>query len=122
MPVPTLPKPRARSRAASPRAASRRVAPDHALIQAKLHWLNPGPQVLERPRLLQALAEHSENPLTLVVAEAGYGKTSLCAAYARQVARPVIWYSLMPSDADLATFGRYLLAGFRRAVEGLHRP
>ncbi len=114
MPVPTLPKPRARSRAASPRAASRRVASDHALIQAKLHWLNPGPQVLERPRLLQALAEHSENPLTLVVAEAGYGKTSLCAAYARQAARPVIWYSLMPSDADLATFGRYLLAGFRR--------
>lgn len=106
--------PSARARAAQRRAAPRRVRTPSALIQAKLQWLNPGPQVLERPRLLQALAEHGDRPLTLVVADAGYGKTSLCAAHARQLRRPVVWYSLMPSDADLTTFGRYLLAGFRR--------
>jgi len=89
-----------------------RAAPP--LLQAKLQWLNPGAHVLERPRLLQALADHAERRLTVIAAEAGYGKTSLCSAYARGLRRPVVWYSLMPSDADLVVFGRYLLAGFRR--------
>ncbi|HEY2955289.1 MAG TPA: tetratricopeptide repeat protein [Candidatus Eisenbacteria bacterium] len=75
---------------------------------------NPPAQALERPRLLHALAEHAERPLTLIVADAGYGKTTLLAEFALSVRRPVVWYSLMPSDADLVVFGRYLLEGFRR--------
>ena len=77
---------------------------------------NPGPHVLERQRLLEALAEHADRPLTLLVAEAGYGKTTVLAEYLRTVRRPVVWYSLMPSDADLVLFCRYLLTGLRRVV------
>ena len=84
------------------------------VLRSKLSRPNPGGHVLERPRLLQALQENAGQPLTLVVAEAGYGKTTLLASFARTLRRPVVWYSLMPSDADLVVFGRHLLAGFRR--------
>ena len=84
------------------------------LLKAKLVRPNLGPQVLDRPRLLHVLREHAERPLTLVVADAGYGKTTLITAFSRALARPVVWYSLMPSDADPVVFGRYLLEGFRR--------
>src|SRR5204863_2566080 len=53
-------------------------------------------------------------PVTLVVADAGYGKTTLLGMFARQLVRPVVWYSLAPSDADPMVLGRYLLEGFRR--------
>ena len=86
----------------------------HPVLKSKLSRPNPGGQVLERPRLLQALQENAGVPLTLVVAEAGYGKTTLLASFARVQRRPVVWYSLMPSDADLVVFGRHLLAGIRR--------
>jgi len=63
---------------------------------------------------VRALIDHGDRPLTLVIADAGYGKTTLLAAYARALARPVVWYSLTASDADPVVFGRYLLEGFRR--------
>jgi ATP/maltotriose-dependent transcriptional regulator MalT len=96
------------------RAARSRTPSPHALLRAKLLRPNPPAQILERPRLLQALAEHAERPLTLIVADAGYGKTTLLSQFTQGLRRPVVWYSLMPSDADLVVFGRYLLEGFRR--------
>jgi LuxR family maltose regulon positive regulatory protein len=103
----------------SPSRAARRPhrgprAPLHPALETKLVRPNPGPHVLGRPRLLHALTSHAERPLTLVVADAGYGKTTTLAAYVRTVRRPVVWYSLMPSDADLVVFSRCLLAGVRR--------
>lgn len=65
---------------------------------------------------MRLLMDHANRPLTVVMADAGYGKTTLLAAYARALARPVVWYSLMSSDADLVVFGRYLLEGFRRQL------
>jgi ATP/maltotriose-dependent transcriptional regulator MalT/DNA-binding SARP family transcriptional activator len=96
------------------RQALRRGAIEHPLLRAKLTRPNPGAHVLERPHLIRALIEHGDRPLTLVVADAGYGKTTLLGAYARALPRPVVWYSLMGSDADPVVFGRYLLEGFRR--------
>ncbi|MBI5710503.1 MAG: hypothetical protein HZC42_09400 [Candidatus Eisenbacteria bacterium] len=94
----------------------RRRAERPPLFKAKLSRPNVGAHVLERPRLLRALLEHAGRPLTLLVADAGYGKTTLLAGFARAASRPVVWYSLMPSDADPVVFGRYLLEGFRREV------
>jgi ATP/maltotriose-dependent transcriptional regulator MalT len=96
------------------RRTLRHQAGDHPLLRAKLSRPNLGPQLLDRPHLIRALIDHADRPLTLVVADAGYGKTTLLAAYARALGRPVIWYSLMSSDADPVVFGRYLLEGFRR--------
>ena len=84
------------------------------VVRSKLTLPNPAGPVLERPRLVAALAEHAHRALTLVSAEAGYGKTTLLGAFAQRARRPVVWYSLMPSDADPIVFGRYLLEGFRR--------
>ena len=84
------------------------------LLRAKLSRPQPGAQILERARLLRALAENAERLLTLLVADAGFGKTTLLATWVRSLPRPVVWYSLMPSDADPIVFGRYLLEGFRR--------
>ncbi|MGH7731237.1 MAG: AAA family ATPase, partial [Candidatus Eiseniibacteriota bacterium] len=92
----------------------RRSAHDHPVLRAKLSRPNLGAHVLDRPHLTRALIDHADCALTLVVADAGYGKTTLLAGYARAVARPVVWYSLMGSDADPVVFGRYLLEGFRR--------
>ena len=99
---------------APPRRARTTAAP---VLKAKLVRPNLGPQVLDRPRLLHVLREHAERPLTLVIADAGYGKTTLITAFTRSLPRPVVWYSLMPSDADPVVFGRYLLEGFRRIDE-----
>jgi ATP/maltotriose-dependent transcriptional regulator MalT/DNA-binding SARP family transcriptional activator len=91
-----------------------KLSPGPPLLRAKLSLPVPGEHVLSRPRLLAALNDHAQRPLTLVVADAGYGKTTLLGAWVRGLRRPVVWYSLMPSDADPVVFGRYLLEGFRR--------
>src|SRR5262249_55431988 len=97
------------------RSAVLRTGPEQSpVLRAKLSRPNIGEQGLGRSRLTQALAENATRPLTLVIADAGYGKTTLVASFVKAVRRPVVWYSLMPSDADLVVFARYLLAGFRR--------
>ena len=101
-----MPKPRAAT------ARTDRAVPP--LVRSKLSLPNPAGPVLDRPRLLAALAEHQARSLTLITAEAGYGKTTLAGAFVERMRRPVVWYSLMPSDADPVLFGRYLLEGFRR--------
>jgi LuxR family maltose regulon positive regulatory protein len=83
------------------------------LLRSKLVRPNEGPDLLERTRLVDALAAHGDRPLSLVVADAGYGKTTLLVAASRRLRRPVLWYSLLGSDADPAVFGRHLLAAFR---------
>jgi LuxR family maltose regulon positive regulatory protein len=54
-------------------------------------------------------------PVTLLVAGAGYGKTLAMSALAATAPADAvrIWYSLDPSDADLATFFHYMIAGVR---------
>ena len=90
--------------------------PDSPILRAKLDRPNLGRDVLQRPRLLAALAAHAERPVTLVVSEAGFGKTVLLASYVAGLRRPVLWYSLMPSDADAVVFGSYLVAGLRQEM------
>ena len=83
------------------------------LTRAKLQVPNPDSAALERPALLDELDRHAGRPLTLLTADAGWGKTTLAAAFARRRHRPVVWYGLLPSDGDLRVFGRHLLEGFR---------
>jgi len=82
-------------------------------LRSRLARPNVSPLLLDRPRLVQTLVERADGPLTLVVADAGYGKTTLLAAASRQLRRPVVWYSLLASDADPVVFGRHLLTAFR---------
>lgn len=96
-----------RSTARSP--GSRR----EAVVLSKLTAPNPPVRSLARRGLMRAVLDRLDRPIVTVVAEAGFGKTTLLAETARAAARPVIWYSLARSDADLMVFARHLLQAFR---------
>ncbi len=95
------------------RPVTRRNPRQELLTRAKLQVPNPDVGTLDRPALLEELERHAGRPLTLLTADAGWGKTTLAAAFARSRHRPVVWYGLLPSDSDLRVFGRHLLQGFR---------
>src|ERR1700738_1593946 len=60
----------------------------------------PAPHNLRRERLLEALHKHRSQPLILLVAAAGYGKSTLAATYARDSGAVVAWLTLEPADRD----------------------
>ncbi|MSP11759.1 MAG: hypothetical protein EXR62_02255 [Chloroflexi bacterium] len=59
---------------------------------------------VRRPRLLDFLDEHIDSKLTIIVAPAGYGKSSLLIEFAHNADIPVCWYSLDAFDRVLASF------------------
>ena len=76
------------------------------LVSAKLRAARPRRALVPRPRLVDAT---DGRPLTLVVADGGYGKSSFLAEWARSFSN-VIWYALDERDRDPTTFGQHLLA------------
>src|ERR671930_227971 len=67
----------------------------------------PAPHELRRERLLSVLHRHSTRPLILLVAPAGFGKSTLAAAYARGSGAVVAWLGLQTGDRDSRRlFGR----------------
>jgi len=58
-----------------------------------------GRRIIERPRLTRLLTE-SESRVMLLVAPAGYGKTTVLAEWAEQDPRPFAWLPLEREDDD----------------------
>ena len=73
-----------------------------------------GNGLIERPRLLEALAQAVTSRVILLTAPAGYGKTVLMTQYLSQSNKPFLWYQLDPYDNDPIVFLNYLLTGIRR--------
>jgi LuxR family maltose regulon positive regulatory protein len=71
--------------------------------------------VIRRPRLVSPLCDPAAAPLTVVVAPAGYGKTTLLREWAERDPRPFAWLTLDARDSDA---GR-LLASVTRAIDAL---
>jgi LuxR family transcriptional regulator, maltose regulon positive regulatory protein len=69
-----------------------------------------------RFQLLARLCEHRLIPLVVIVAPAGFGKSTLAAAYARSWSGPAAWLSLRPTDRD----PRLLYARLAAEVERAH--
>ena len=86
-----------------------------SLIRTKLHRPFTGPGVVPRPRLQERLAEGLHRPLTLIVAPAGFGKTTLVAAFAAACGMPVGWLSLDNNDNVVSRFLGYLVAALQVA-------
>jgi LuxR family maltose regulon positive regulatory protein len=86
------------------------------LLETKLHAPTPGPNILARPYLAAVLAAGASKRLTLVSAPAGFGKTTLLAAWcaAEKEHRPSGWVDLDRSDNDPKRLWTYV-------VEALHR-
>src|SRR5205085_11937090 len=60
----------------------------------------PARHELRRERLLEVLHKHRSRPLILLVAPAGFGKSTLAATYARDSGGAVAWLTLQPADRD----------------------
>lgn len=74
--------------------------------------------VLLRPDLQALLAEVRLHPLALVVAPAGFGKTTLISQWVQELLRtgaPVCWLTLDSNERDPAMFLAYLIRAFQTA-------
>ena len=87
-------------------------------LRTKLLPPRPVSELLSRPRLAERLLTNLENPLTLVTANAGSGKTTFVADFLRTHKRRFVWYQLDHTDADPSVFLGYLTFGIQQAVPG----
>jgi len=74
--------------------------------------------VLSRERLNGWLDGAVGGRLALVIAEAGFGKTTMLADWARHTRRATAWYRLEPDDRDWLAFIRHLVATGREIDPG----
>ena len=88
------------------------------LIRTKLYRPRITGGLVPRPRLLERLEQRRDRPLTLVVAPAGYGKTTLVTSWLETCDCPSAWLSLDEDDNDLALFLSYFLAAIQTMFPG----
>jgi len=84
------------------------------LIQTKLTMPRSVDALVERAQLCELLGEHPRK-VSLVVAPAGFGKTTLVCQWLQELALPTAWFSLDEWDNDPVRFWSYLLS----ALQGL---
>lgn len=70
-------------------------------------------KIIARPRLYDLLEYGVKGPLTLIIAPAGSGKTTLISEWLHQQDRPAGWVSLEESDNNPQYFWRYLTAALK---------
>ena len=92
------------------------------LIATKLYVPRQRRGLVARPRLVERLESGAEARLILVSAPAGFGKTTVLAAWLHEVTvspRCVAWLSLDTADNEPSTFWTYVLTALQRAVPSL---
>jgi len=87
-------------------------------LRTKLLPPRPAPELLSRPRLTERLLANLAQPVTLVTANAGSGKTTLVADFLRTHKRQFVWYQLDHTDADPFVFLGYVSFGIQQIVPG----
>src|SRR5512137_3025180 len=112
------------------------------VLATKLHRPRPTATLVARPRLTQRLDEglRKGHPLLLVVAPAGYGKTTLVSDWLSEAAErpasfggagiPSTWLLLDESDNEPVRFFTYVVAALRKVdpqvgqslLDALHTP
>lgn len=75
--------------------------------------------MLHRPRLLKHLAESASRKLALLVAPAGYGKTTLLSDWYSQATSSFVWLTLDRNNNDIDQFWNYIFAAFAEQVPQL---
>jgi LuxR family maltose regulon positive regulatory protein len=88
------------------------------LLATKLHRPQPTSKLVARPRLTQRLDEglRSGHRLLLVVAPAGYGKTTLVTDWLDKTDIPSAWLSLDDADNDPLCFFTYVVAALQKTL------
>jgi LuxR family maltose regulon positive regulatory protein len=92
-----------------------------AILQTKLYIPPVRLALVARNHLITQLNQGLEQnrKLTLVSAPAGFGKTTLVAAWIQQLDRPVAWLSLDENDNELARFFTYFIAALQGIQTGI---
>ncbi len=84
---------------------------------AKIHRPLLRHDTLSRERLNSWLEKAARSRLALVIAEAGFGKTTFLADWSSRTKRRTSWYRLETDDRDWLTLIRHLVAGGREVDE-----
>jgi LuxR family maltose regulon positive regulatory protein len=94
------------------------VDPSRLVIKPKLWAPTPRPEQLARPRLLELLGKANDYKITLVSAQAGYGKTTLLAQWSHAVEDSLTfaWLSLDEQDNDPARLWRHIIGALHLAA------
>ncbi|MBI5950836.1 MAG: tetratricopeptide repeat protein [Chloroflexi bacterium] len=69
---------------------------------------------VERPRLMERIEEGMKRTFTLILAPAGFGKTTLIAEWARSTPMPVAWLSLERSERTSERFISYFICALQQ--------
>lgn len=75
------------------------------------------PDLLSRKRVLAHLQNQTERKVIIIVAPAGYGKTSVLLDFVAQSSRSVCWYSVDSLDINLQRFLAHFLASLKQRFE-----
>lgn len=92
---------------------------DIVLLQTKLNRPGVTRNLVARPRLTKLLDSGMEGPLTLVVAPAGFGKTTLVSSWLQERSNtsdapiPAAWLSLDEGDREQDLLPRYFIGALR---------
>lgn len=92
---------------------SKRAAISASIIRSKVQPPPLRASTLERSRLLEWLDQRADERLVLLAADAGFGKTTLLADWARRAHAQCFWYRLDTSDQEWSTYLNYLVAAVR---------
>nr|MDJ0757022.1 AAA family ATPase [Ardenticatenaceae bacterium] len=84
------------------------------ILQTKLFIPTPRPRLVERPQLITRLNEGLNGRLTLISAPAGFGKTTLIAAWLNQIEIPAAWLTLDGEDDTPQRFISYVIAALQQ--------
>jgi len=88
-------------------------------LATKLYLPAARQTLVDRPVLLDQLKEGLRGKLTLVSAPAGFGKTSLVAAWRKETDTPLAWFSLDEEDNEPARFLDYLIGALQTVDQDL---
>ncbi len=90
-------------------------------VETKLQPPRLRTSLIERERLLRALDDSSESALTLLVAPAGYGKTTAVRSWLARRDLAAAWVTLDRADNDPVRLWTYVATSLDRVREGLGR-
>ncbi len=86
------------------------------IIQTKINLPKLKGKILLRPKTLDVLDDNLDKKLTIICADAGYGKTTLLIQFCQELEKPFTYYSIGPSDNDLVIFFSYIVAGIKKKL------